>query len=81
MVSPFASFSSAIPEEISLKINELSYDAERVRVEGTVPSFDAVDRVKSALEEEPFFTDVQVQNARIGADVNRITFLLQMEVR
>jgi Tfp pilus assembly protein PilN len=73
--------SSAIPAEISMKIDELSYDSRKLRIEGTVPSFDAVDKVKSALDREPFFTEVQVQNARIGADVNRINFRLQMEVR
>jgi hypothetical protein len=76
-----ARMSTAIPNEIAMKIDELSYDSSKLRIEGTVPSFDAVDRVKNALEEEPFFTEVQVQNARIGADVNKVTFRLQMEVR
>lgn len=73
--------SAAIPGEINMKVDELSYDSKKLRLEGIVSSFDAVDRVKSALDEGPFFTDVQVQNARIGADVNKINFRLQMEVR
>jgi general secretion pathway protein L len=81
VLTVLARLSSAIPPDISMKIDELSYDSKKLRVDGTVPSFDAVDRVKSALDEEPFFAEVQVQNARIGADVNRINFRLQMEVR
>jgi general secretion pathway protein L len=73
--------SAAIPKEISLKIDEISYDSKKVRLEGTVSSFDAVDRVKNALESEALFADVQVQNARVGADVNKVTFRLQMEIR
>jgi len=76
-----ARLSAAVPQEISLKIDELSYDSKRLRLEGTVTSFDSVDKVKSALEEEPFFTQVQVQNARVGADMNKISFRLEMEVR
>ena len=73
--------SAAISQEISLKIDELSFDSKRLRLEGTVTSFDSVDKVKSALEEEPFFTQVNVQNARVGADMNKISFRLEMEVR
>jgi len=73
--------SAAVPEEIALKIDELAYDSKKLRIEGTVSSFDSVDKIKSALEEDPSFVDVQVQNARVGADMNKITFRLQMEVR
>jgi hypothetical protein len=73
--------SAAIPEGIALKIDEFSYDSKKLRLEGTVSSFDSVDKVKNALDQDPFFAEVQVQNARVGADMNRITFRLQMEVR
>lgn len=73
--------SAAIPREIPMKIEELSFDSKKLRVEGTVTSFDSVDKVKSALEVEPFFTGVQVQNARVGADMSKVSFRLEMEVR
>ncbi|MBN2720045.1 MAG: PilN domain-containing protein [Proteobacteria bacterium] len=73
--------SAAVPAEVPLKIDELSYDSKRLRIEGTVTSFDSVDRIKSALEEDPFFIEVQVQNARVGADPNKVTFRLETEVR
>ena len=47
----------------------------------TLSSFDAVDRIKAALDSESIFTEVQVQNARVGADINKVTFRVQMEVR
>jgi general secretion pathway protein L len=79
-LSVLAGLSAAIPDDVSLKLDELSYDSKKLRFEGSVSSFDAVDRIKAALESEPLFTDVQVQNARVGADLNKVTFRLQMEV-
>jgi general secretion pathway protein L len=79
-LSILAGLSAAIPDDVSLKLDELSYDSKKLRFEGSVSSFDAVDRIKAALESEPLFTDVQVQNARVGADLNKVTFRLQMEV-
>ncbi|UCF31764.1 MAG: PilN domain-containing protein [bacterium] len=72
--------SREVPEEIDLKIIELSFDSGRLRLEGTVSSFDSVDRIKEALESSDLFTDVRVQNARVGADVSKVSFRLQMEV-
>jgi len=81
VLTVLARLSSAVPAQINMKIDELSYDSNKLRIDGTVSSFDAVDKVKSALDLEPLFTEVQVLNARIGADMNRVNFRLQMEVR
>ena len=80
-LSILAGLSADIPEDVPLKLDELSYDSKKLRFEGSVSSFDAVDRIKGALDSEPLFTDVQVQNARVGANINKVTFRLQMEVR
>jgi general secretion pathway protein L len=80
-LSVMAALSAAIPDDVSLKLDELSYDSTKLRFEGSVSSFDAVDRIKAALDSDPLFADVQVQNARVGADLNKVTFRLQMEVR
>ena len=80
-LSILAALSAAIPQEVSLKLDELSYDSRKVRFEGSVNSFDTVDRIKAALDSTPLFKEVQVQNARVGADINKVTFRLQMEVR
>lgn len=80
-LSVLVGLSTAIPEDVPLKLDELSYDSKKLRIEGSVSSFDMVDRIKGALDSEPLFADVQVQNARVGADINKVTFRLQMEVR
>lgn len=75
-----AELSSAVPRDLDLKVDELSLDSGRLRLDGMVSSFDAVDRIKSILEESAVFENVKVQNARVGADASRVTFRLQMEV-
>jgi len=80
-LSVLAGLSAAIPEDVSLKLDELSYDSKKLRFEGSVSSFDVVDQIKGALDSEPLFAEVQVQNARVGANINKVTFRLQMEVR
>ncbi|MCJ7499580.1 PilN domain-containing protein, partial [bacterium] len=76
-----AALSAAVPEDVPLKLEELSYDSNKLRLDGSVSSFDVVDRIKGALDSEPLFAEVQVQNARVGANINKVTFRLQMEVR
>ncbi len=73
--------SALVPADVALRLNELSYDSRKLRLEGTVSSFDAVDKIKSSLETDPMFSQVQVQNARVGADVNKVNFRLVMEVQ
>jgi len=73
--------SSAVPRDLDLKVDELSLDSGRLRLDGMVSSFDAVDRIKSILEESAVFDDVKVQNARVGADASKVSFRLQMEVK
>jgi len=80
-LSILSELSAAIPDDVSLKLDELSYDSNKLRFEGSVSSFDAVDRIKAALDSAPLFSNVQVQNARVGANINKVTFRLQMEVR
>jgi hypothetical protein len=73
--------SAAVPEDVPLKLDELSYDSKKLRLDGSVSSFDVVDRIKGALDSEPLFAEVQVQNAKVGANINKVTFRLQMEIR
>ncbi|MFV1956633.1 MAG: PilN domain-containing protein [bacterium] len=73
--------SRIVPEGLALKINELSIDSRRLRIQGTVPSFDAVEKIKVAMEGSSRFGDVKVQNARVGADASKVSFRMQMEVK
>ena len=79
-LSVLGELSRVVPENLLLKVNEFSLDTKRLRLEGTLPSFDAVEKLKVAVEGSPRFREVKVQNARVGADSSRVSFRLQMEV-
>jgi len=79
-LSVLGELSRVIPESLLLKVNDFSLDAKRLRLEGTLPSFDAVEKLKVAVESSQRFRDVKVLNARVGADSSKVSFRLQMEV-
>jgi hypothetical protein len=73
--------SKAAPVDLDLKLEELAIEPGRLRLDGSLPAFDAIDRFKQALEGSPVFTGVKVQNARVGANAGRVSFRLQAEVK
>lgn len=75
-----SALSRAVPEDSGLTILELSLDGSRLRFDGTVGSYDAVDRVQASLVKSGYFSDVKLQNARVAADAAKVSFRLQMEV-
>jgi general secretion pathway protein L len=75
-----ADLSRAVPPELDLGVDELALDPGRLRLEGSLPSFEAIDRLKSLLEATPRFSGVEVQNARVGAKPDRVNFRLKAEV-
>lgn len=73
--------SRTVSEGLAMKINELFIDSRNLRIEGTVPSFDAVEKIKVAMEGSSSFGEVKVQNARVGADASKVSFRMQLEVK
>jgi len=67
--------------EMDLKLDELAVEPGRLRVDASLPGFDAIDTLKAAMESSPLFSGVKVQNARVGANAGRVSFRLQAEVR
>jgi len=61
--------SRKVPAELSLVFEELGIDGQVVRIRGHTPSFAAVDRLQSALANDPHFGEIRV--SEIQADANR----------
>jgi general secretion pathway protein L len=57
-----------IPKDVEIKVRELVIETERVRMEADTASFDAVDRIKEALDQSVFFEQVEVPDAKITTD-------------
>ncbi len=69
------------PPELDLKLEEISLEPGRLRLDGSLPGFDAIDQLKAGMESAPVFSSVKVLNARVGASAGRVSFRLQAEVR
>ncbi|NTW58748.1 MAG: hypothetical protein HGB21_06955 [Nitrospirae bacterium] len=69
-----------IPKEVRVIFTEFVLEGDRLRLQGEVPSFDSVDKIKAELQKSPLFTDVTVQDTRMGVD-NKVKFRFEMKLK
>lgn len=69
---------SRLPELANVEIQELSIGANELKMSGQTASFEAVNQMARVLEESPLFTSVQVTDAKMSLDGNRINFRLSL---
>ena len=69
-----------IPKEVRVSFTEFLLEGERLKLQGEVSSFDSVDKIKAELQKSPLFTDVSVQDTRMGVD-NKVKFRLEVKLK
>ena len=69
-----------IPKEVRVIFTEFVLEGDRLRLQGDVQSFDSVDKIKAELQKSPLFTDVTVQDTRMGVD-NKVKFRFEMKLK
>jgi type II secretion system protein L len=69
-----------IPKEVRVIFTEFVLEGDRLRLQGEVPSFDSVDKIKAELQKSPLFIDVTVQDTRMGVD-NKVKFRFEMKLK
>ena len=70
----FFELSSRIPDTIDMEISRLVFNEGRMIISGTTDTYDSVDKVKTAIESSPLFTDVKIGNAAADKNDKRIRF-------
>jgi general secretion pathway protein L len=70
----------AIPKEIRVTFQDFQLEGDRLRLQGDAPSFESVDRVKAEMQKSPLFTDVAVQDTRMGVD-NKVKFRFEIKLK
>ncbi len=60
--------SSRVPTGVDVTITDLSIDEARIRVHGSTPSYELVDRLKSDLQQVSFFREVNVADVKTDRD-------------
>ncbi len=60
--------SSRVPTDVDVTVTDLSIDENRIRVHGSTPSYELVDRLKTELQKVPFFREVNVADVKTDRD-------------
>lgn len=69
---------SRLPDIADVEIDELAMTPVDLKMTGRTASFEAVNQIAQVLEESPLFTNVQVNDAKMSLDGNRIDFRLAL---
>ena len=70
----FFGLSSRIPDTIDVEISRLVWNDGRMVLSGNTDTYDSVDKMKTAIESSPWFTDVKISNAAADKTDSRIRF-------
>jgi type II secretion system protein L len=69
-----------IPKEVRVSFADFLLEGDRLRLQGEAPSFESVDKIKAELAKSPLFTDVSVQDTRMGVD-NKVKFRVDIKLK
>ncbi|MSQ47841.1 MAG: hypothetical protein EXR78_05530 [Deltaproteobacteria bacterium] len=70
--------STALPENVSLDLEEWSFDEDAVRFRGNTSSFEAVESIKTAVTHLGLFREVQLKDVKTEPGTQKVAFGLQM---
>ena len=69
-----------IPKEVRVGFTEFILEGDRLKLQGEASSFESVDKIKAELQKSPLFTDVLVQDTRMGVD-NKVKFRFEIKLK
>lgn len=69
-----------IPKEVRVNFTEFVLEGDRLKLQGEASSFESVDKIKAELQKSPLFTDVTVQDTRMGVD-NKVKFRFDIKLK
>jgi len=69
-----------IPKEVRVSFTEFVLEGDRLKLQGEASSFESVDKIRAELQKSPLFTEVTVQDTRMGVD-NKVKFRFEMKLK
>lgn len=72
--------SEKIPQSITVNLTRLVIQPENVLISGTTDTFNAVDDIKSRLEQIQHFEKVTISSANMDRSGNEVRFMLKVEL-
>jgi general secretion pathway protein L len=70
-----------LPQNLPVKITDLTISTEGISISGETQSFDGVDNLKKAFAASPYFDEIKVSQARAGATGKGIEFKLAITLK
>jgi len=77
----FRELSVRLPQNLPVKITDLTISTEGISLSGETQSFDGVDILKMAFAASAFFDDVKVSQARAGTTGKGVEFKIAMTLK
>jgi general secretion pathway protein L len=71
---------AAVPDDVTLNIEELSLDGETLRLRGSTKTYEGVEAVKRGLAARPEFRNVEAKDVRASVDGQQVDFRLSFDV-
>ncbi len=69
-----------IPRELRVSFQEFNLEGDRLKLQGDAASFESVDKMKAELQKAALFSDVAVQDTRMGVD-NKVKFRFEIKLK
>ena len=69
-----------IPREVRVSFQEFNMEGDRLKLQGEAASFESVDKMKAELQKSPQFSEVAVQDTRMGVD-NKVKFRFEIKLK
>jgi len=69
-----------IPREVRVSFTEFNLEGDRLKLQGEAATFESVDKIKAELQKAPQFSEVAVQDTRMGVD-NKVKFRFEMKLK
>jgi len=69
-----------VPKEVRVSFQEFSLEGDRLKLQAEAGSFEAVDKIKAELQKAPLFSDVIVQDTRMGVE-NKVKFRMEIKLK
>jgi general secretion pathway protein L len=69
------------PQNVQVKITDLTISTEGISISGETQSFDSVDILKQAFAASAYFDEIKVSQARAGTTGKGIEFKIAMTLK
>jgi general secretion pathway protein L len=73
--------SAAMPDHVSLDLDEWTFDADSVRLKGSTTSFDATETIKATASGLGVFKDVQLKDVKTATGGKKVSFGLHLTLK